>query len=169
MIKDFATYKQETGGRALLLFLLFGLAIYLFISAGFSAYALVCATPLIIVFVYIAFKYPMAVFWTLCVFNYIVFGLDRNHLLPDGLPISIVVEGLEIVLLAVAIMDARQTPHFDRTFNLMLYALFIWCGFCTLEVLNDTCGLGINIGVVSRGSYDGFPDYVCFLGLHHLY
>jgi hypothetical protein len=28
----------------------------------------------------------------------------------------------------------------------MLYALAIWCGFCTLEVLNDTCGLGINIG-----------------------
>lgn len=152
MIKDFATYKQETGGRALLLFLLFGLAIYQFISAGFSAYALVCATPLIIVFGYIAFKYPMAVFWTLCVFNYIVFGLDRNHLLPDGLPISIVVEGLEIVLLAVAIMDARQTPHFDRTFNLMLYALFIWCGFCTLEVLNDTCGLGINIGAWYQGA-----------------
>lgn len=146
MIKDFATYTQETGGRALLLFLLFGLAIYQFISAGFSAYAIVCATPLIIVFGYIAFKYPMAVFWTLCVFNYTVFGLDRNHYLPDGLPISLVPEGLEIVLLAVAIMDARQKPHFDRAFNLMLYALAIWCGFCTLEVLNDTCGLGINIG-----------------------
>ena len=152
MIKNFATYTQETGGRAILLFLLFGLAIYQFISAGFSAYAIVCATPLIIVFGYIAFKYPMAVFWTLCVFNYIVFGLDRNHLLPDGLPISIVVEGLEIVLLAVAIMDARQTPHFDRAFNLMLYALFIWCGFCTLEVLNDTCGLGINIGAWYQGA-----------------
>lgn len=28
----------------------------------------------------------------------------------------------------------------------MLFALLIWCGFCTLEILNDTCNLGINIG-----------------------
>lgn len=152
MVKEFATYTQETGGRAILLFLLFGLAIYQFISAGFSAYAIVCASPLIIVMGYVAFKYPMAIFWTLCIFNYIVFGLDRNHYLPNGLPISLIPEGLEIALLAVAIMDARQTPHFDRTFNLMLYALFVWCGFCTLEVLNDTCGLGINVGAWYQGA-----------------
>jgi len=63
----------------------------------------------------------------------------------SGVPISLVTEGLEILLLGVAIMDARQTPHFERAGNLMLYALLVWCGFCTLEVLNDTCGLGINI------------------------
>jgi len=28
----------------------------------------------------------------------------------------------------------------------MLWALLIWCGFCTLEVMNDTCNLGINVG-----------------------
>ena len=27
----------------------------------------------------------------------------------------------------------------------MLYALIVWCGYCTLEVLNDTCDLGINV------------------------
>lgn len=145
MIKDFATYKQETGGRALLLFLLFGLAIYQFIAAGFSAFAMICASPLLIIAIYVAFRWPMAVFWSLCIYNYIVFGLDRNSLMPSGLPISLVVELLEILLLGVAIIDARKTPNFERTGNLMLYALLVWCGFCTLEVLNDTCGLGINI------------------------
>lgn len=145
MIKDFATYKQETGGRALLLFLLFGLAIYEFITAGFSAFAIVCASPLLIIAIYVAFRWPMAVFGSLCIYNYVVFGLDRNNLMPSGLPISLVVELLEILLLGVAIIDARKTPNFERTGNLMLYALLVWCGFCTLEVLNDTCGLGINI------------------------
>ena len=61
-------------------------------------------------------------------------------------------EMLEILLLGIAIIDARRTPHFERTANLMLYALIIWCGFCTLEVLNDTCGLGINIGAWYQGA-----------------
>ena len=65
MIKDFATYKQETGGRALLLFLLFGLAIYQFVNAGFSAFAVVCLSPLVIIAAYAAFKYRMAAFWSL--------------------------------------------------------------------------------------------------------
>ena len=59
---------------------------------------------------------------------------------------------LEILLLVVAIIDARRTPHFDRAVNLMLYALMMWCGFCTLEILNDTCGLGINVGAWYQGA-----------------
>lgn len=52
---------------------------------------------------------------------------------------------LQILLLGIAVIDVRQTPHFERAANPMLFALIIWCGFCTLEILNDTCGLGINI------------------------
>ncbi len=152
MIKNIATYTQETGGRAILLFLLFGLAIYQFITAGFSAYAMVCASPLIVISIYVAFKCPMAFFWILCIYNYVIFGLTRNNLMISGVPISLVTEGLELLLLGVAIMDARQTPHFERTGNLMLYALLIWCGFCTLEVLNDTCGLGINVAAWYQGA-----------------
>jgi hypothetical protein len=54
--------------------------------------------------------------------------------------------------LAIAIIDARQTPHFEKSANLMLFALIIWCGFCTIEILNDTCGLGINIGAWYTGA-----------------
>jgi hypothetical protein len=28
----------------------------------------------------------------------------------------------------------------------MLYALIAWCGYCVLQVFNDTCDLGINVG-----------------------
>ena len=72
--------------------------------------------------------------------------------MPSGLPVSLVVELLEILLLSVAIIDARKTPNFERAGNLMLYALLCWCGFCTLEVFNDTCGIGINVAAWYQGA-----------------
>lgn len=152
MTKDIATYTQETGGRAILLFLLFGLAIYEFVNAGFTAFALVCLSPLIIIAAYVAFKYRMAAFWALFFINYFVQWFGKNNWLPSGIPMSIYNEMLEILLIGIAIIDARRTPHFERTANLMLYALIMWCGFCTLEVLNDTCGLGINFGAWYQGA-----------------
>jgi hypothetical protein len=34
----------------------------------------------------------------------------------------------------------------------MLFAIVIWCGFCTLELLNNTCDLGFNIGAWYTGA-----------------
>ena len=34
----------------------------------------------------------------------------------------------------------------------MLLSLVVWCSFCTIEILNDTCGLGINIGAWYTGA-----------------
>ena len=144
MTKNFTTYTQETGGRALLLFLLFGLAIYEFVNAGFTAFTLVCISPLLVLAVYMAFTWKMVTFWALIMINYVI--MWHSMPLPSGIPISLYNEMLEILLLIIAIIDARQSPHFERTANLMLYALIAWCGYCTLEVLNDTCDLGINIG-----------------------
>lgn len=67
-------------------------------------------------------------------------------------PMSLPNEMLQIILLGIAIIDARQNPHFERCANLMLFALIIWCTFCTLEILNNTCGLGINIGAWYTGA-----------------
>lgn len=152
MIKNFATYTQETGGRAILLFLLFGLAIYQFISAGFSAFALVCISPILVVFAYFAFKYRMFIFWTLLMVNSFVMFFSMQGWLPSGIPASLYNELLEIILLGIAIIDARKTPHFERSINLMLYALLMWCGFCIIEILNDTCNLGINVGAWYQGA-----------------
>lgn len=145
MTKDFATYTQETGGRAILLFLLFGLAIYEFVNAGFGAFALVCMSPFMILAVYAAFKWRMSAFWALFVINYTIMFFSKQHLLPNGIPLSLYNEMLELLLIGIAIVDAREEPKFERTANLMLYALIAWCGYCTIEVLNDTCALGINV------------------------
>ena len=133
-------YTHENGGRVALLFLLFALAIYEFINAGFNAYAVICLSPLAILFCYVAFKWRRSVFWTLIVINW--FLMNRNFSYP--IPVSLIDEMLELILIAIAIIDLRETPHFERAWNLMLLAIMIWCGLCLLEVLNDTCGLGIN-------------------------
>ena len=148
----FKTYANEHGGRALLLFLLFGLAIYLFINSGFPLFAVVCISPLLIIAVYVLFSYQTTAFWALIFINYFVHFFDKQRLLPSGIPMSLYNEMLEILLLAIAIIDTRKTTHFERTANFMLLTLLIWCGFCTLEVLNDTCGLGINVGAWYQGA-----------------
>ena len=134
-------YSRENGGRVLLLFLLFLLAIYEFVTAGYSAFTIVCLSPALVLFVYAAFTWRMFTFWILIVVNYFI-QFKEIHL---PCPMSLPNELLQMTLLAIAIIDARQTPHFERCANLMLFALSIWCGFCTLEILNDTCGLGINV------------------------
>jgi hypothetical protein len=148
MTGKFTTYSRENGGRVLLLFLLFLLGIYLLATSGLPAFAAICLLPFIILFVYLAFNYRMLTFWILIVINYFIQMKGLN--LP--IPISLPNEMLQIVLLGIAIIDARQTPHFERTANLMLFALIIWCSFCTIEILNDTCGLGINIGAWYTGA-----------------
>ncbi len=140
-------YTHENGGRVALLFLLFALAIFQFINSGYNAFAVICLSPLAILFVYAAFKWKMAIFWTLIVVNWFV--LNRNISLP--FPGSLADESLEVLLIAMAIIDIRYSPHFERAWNLMFLAIMIWVGFCVIEILNDTCGLGININAWFTG------------------
>ena len=144
MTNTFKTYSREDGGRVLLLFLLFLLALYQLTHAGFPAFATVCLIPLLILAVYCAFKWKMLAFWILIILNYFIQMKDVATRLP--LPLSLPNEMLQIILLAIAIIDSRENSHFEKCANLMLFALGIWCCFCTLEVLNDTCSLGIDIG-----------------------
>ena len=148
MANIITTYSRENGGRVLLLFLLFLLAIYQFVHAGFNSFVIVCLLPLLVLFVYVAFKYRMFCFWVLIAVNYLIQMKDISLPVPMSLPN----EMLQLILLAIAIIDARQSPHFERAANLMLLALVIWCGFCTLEILNDTCDLGINISAWYQGA-----------------
>lgn len=134
-------YTHENGGRVALLFLLFALAIFQFINAGFNTFAVICLSPLAILFVYAAFKWKMGVFWTLIIVNWFI--MNRNFTIP--FPASLADESLEVMLIAIAIIDIRNTPHFGRAWNLMFLAIMIWCGLCAIEILNDTCGLGMNV------------------------
>lgn len=146
MTGNLSTYKSENRGSILGFFLLFALAIFEFITAGFNAFAIVCCLPLVVLLIYLVFGYQMMIFWALIFINYFVQFFGKQQLLPRGIPISLYNEMLEILLLGIAILDARKSPHFERTFNLMLVTLICWCTFCTLEVLNDTCNLGIDVG-----------------------
>ncbi len=137
------TYTQEQGGRVSLLFLLFLLAIFQFIHAGFNAFAIICAIPLIVLLTIIVFRIRLFSFWVLIFINY--FLQWKNAPVPSGIPISLYNEMLEIILIALAIIDVKDLK-FERTANIMFYSLLVWCSFCTLEVLNDTCGIGIDVG-----------------------
>ncbi len=138
-------YAHENGGRVLLLFLLFSLAIYEFINVGLPALAIVCLLPLFIPAIYVVFTWPMMTFWTLIFINYFIQFLGKNHWLPNGIPMSLLNEMLELILLAIAVIDTRKTVHFKRTLNIMFLMLIVWCSFCTLQVFNNTCNLGMDV------------------------
>ena len=142
MTNSYITYSRENGGRVLLLFILFLLALYQLTHAGFSSFAVISLIPCLILAIYCAFRWKMLTFWVLIVVNYFIQMKDVTVPVPLSLPNEL----LQITLLAIAIVDARVNPHFEKCANLMLFALIIWCVFCTLEILNDTCNLGINIG-----------------------
>lgn len=140
-------YTHENGGRVALLFLLFALAIFQFINSGFNAFAVICLSPLAILFVYAAFKWKMGVFWALIIVNWFI--MNRNLSIP--FPVSLADESLELLLIAIAILDARYTPHFERAWNLMFLSIMIWVGLCLIQILNDTCGLGLQINAWFTG------------------
>ena len=150
LINRLSISTQENRGKAILLFLLFLFAIYQFSSSGFNSFAIICLSPILVLFIYVAFKWKMITFWALIVINYLIQMKDISASLP--LPMSVPNEMLQIILLAIAIIDARQKPHFERIGNLMFLALIIWCSFCTLQILNDTCNIGIDIARWYSGS-----------------
>ena len=139
------SYAHEHGGRVGLLFLLFLLAIYNFFISGFNTFAIICFIPVIIAFVYASFRWRHLVFWILIITNYMLHFLSKNDLLPSQIPMSLYNELLEIMLIAIAIIDIRKEQHFGRAINIMSFAILLWTLLCAIEVFNDTCGLGINV------------------------
>ena len=136
-------YTHVNGGRVLLLFLLFLLAIYEFLHSGFSTFAIICVSPFFIFSVYALFRWRMAIFWLLIVVNY--FLQMKDSPIPSGIPMSLWNEMFELLLIGIAILDSRKDAHFEKCLNLMLLGTLLWFGFCGLQLLNNTCDLGINI------------------------
>lgn len=148
-MKDFSiTSNIGSGGRAILLFLLFVIAIYEFATAGFNTFAIVCISPAIVLFIYAVFKWRMLAFWLLIVANWFIQFKNINW----HIPLSLVDEMLELLLIIVAIIDLRKETHFGRAGNIMLLAIGIWCSFCCVELFNDTCGLGYNFNAWFTGA-----------------
>ena len=145
MTSAFKTYTHEHGGRVILLFLLFLLAIYNFATIGYNAFVMICSIPIVVIFIYCSFRWKMLCFWLLFFINYFLHSFSKNALLPSGIPMSSYNEILEVLLIAIALIDNRLGERIGRAMNLMLFAVFIWCGLCALQLLNDTCDLGMNV------------------------
>lgn len=137
-------YAHENGGRVILLFLLFLLSIYEFLHSGFSVFAIICISPILIISIYVLFTWRMAAFWALIVINFFL-QMKDSPTFSIPIPMSLWDELLELTLIAIAIIDARHNAHFERCLNLMLLAIAIWFSFCSLQLLNDTCALGIDV------------------------
>ena len=137
---SFSTYAKENGGRVSLLFLLFLLALYEFVTAGLPFFAVICLTPALFFSIIVLSKYRMLAFWILIGINYIIQAKWLSLPIPTSLPNEL----LQLLLLTLALIDTNHS-HFDRSLNLMFLAISTWCGFCTLEVFNDTCGIGIDV------------------------
>ena len=101
MTEAFRTYSHEHGGRVILLFLLFLLAIYNLAISGFSNFAIICSIPLILLSAYLAFKWPYIVFWSLIIINYILQFFNFNEWLPSGVPLSSYNELFEVGQIAI--------------------------------------------------------------------
>ena len=144
----FKQYASEHGGRVLILFLLFLLALYELVTAGFNAFAIICILPILSLAVIAIFHYRMLTFWILIILNYLI--MWHGMRLPQGIPLSLYNEMLEIILIALAIINVKDAK-FERCANMMLFALILWCTYCTIEILNDTCGLGINMAAWFQG------------------
>ena len=142
-----STKSDINGGRFLLLLLLFSLAIYELITAGFNAFAIVCITPILGLIAIASLHHSMFLFWSLVIINNFLQMKGINWPIPMSLPN----EMLEILLLVLAIVNVKD-KHFERMGNIMLFSLMIWCSFCTLQVLNDTCNIGLDIGAWYTGA-----------------
>ncbi len=146
--KAIKLYAKENGGRVSLLFLLFLLALYQLITAGLPAFAIICFIPVMVIGIILSFRNGMFLFWILFAINYTI---QMRDFPSTGLPKSVPNELLELALLAIAIITFEHYP-FKRIGNLMFLSLVIWCGFCTMEIFNDTCNLGINVSAWYQGA-----------------
>lgn len=135
-------YSRRNGGRAILLFLLFSIAILNFLSSGYSAFVAVMCIPAIALVGYFLFSRKMAMFYTLFIVNTIIMFIERHFHLP--VPVSLINELFELMLIGMVLVDHWRF-HLSRLINVMFLCAIVWVMFCCIEIFNDQCGLGIDV------------------------
>ena len=99
-----STKSDINGGRIILLLLLFSLAIYELVAAGFNAFAIICIIPVLVLLVIAAFHYSMFLFWSLVIINNFLQMKGINWPIPMSLPN----EMIEILLLVLSIINMKE-------------------------------------------------------------
>ena len=135
-------YSRGNGGRAILRFLLFSIAILNFLSSGYSAFVAVMCIPAIALVGYFMFSRKMAMFYTLFIVNTVVMFIERHFHLP--VPVSLINELFELMLIGMVLVDHWRF-HLSRLINVMFLCAIVWVMFCCIEIFNDQCGLGIDV------------------------
>ncbi|MBO5157087.1 MAG: O-antigen ligase family protein [Prevotella sp.] len=161
-----STASNDIGGRVFLLFLLFAMGMYGMATMGLPGLAIVAIIPVAILFIYLTFKYEMFSFGTLFAINYLIFFIFRHYPLP--IPISLLNEMLEIILIIVAIIKVRGF-EFQNCLNIMGLMVLIWIIFGLLQSLNDTMGLGLNWASWFQGFRISFVFLMYIFLVHTLY
>lgn len=163
---NYKTTSNDTGGRALMLFLLFGIGMYSFVTSGLPGLTIIALIPAIAFIAYLTFKYDMFSFWALFTVNYFVMFYSRHYTIP--IPVSITLEFFEIILLVAAIIKVRGFD-FQNCLNPMGFILFVWLAFGILQAFNDTMGLGLNWGAWFQGFNISFITLYFIFLVHSLY
>ena len=142
MTRAFTSYTRDHGGRVIILFLLFLLALYQLSTSGITGFAAVCMIPAVVIFVFLAIKHQDALFWYIFAMNYFVMGLERYGYIP--VPITIVTLLPQLLLVMSFLIIPR--PSKNSMSNPMLLAFIIWTIYLVLQVFNRTCDLPVNVG-----------------------
>lgn len=142
MIKAFTTYGNKIGGRVIVLFLLFLLALFQFYKMGLTGFAAVCMIPALGLFLFLAIKHQNALFWFIFAMNYFVMGLGRYGYIK--VPVTAVTILPQFLLLMALIIIPRKGKNSLGT--PMLLAILLWAFYLVLQIFNDTCGLPFSMG-----------------------
>lgn len=143
MIKAFTSYGNNYGGRVIVLFLLFLLALYQMSTMGIVGFAAVCMIPAVIIFLVLAMKHQNALFWYIFTINYFVMGLQRYGYLPPSVPVTAVTVLPQLLLVMALIVIPKKGKNTLGT--PMIVALGLWTGYLVLQLFNETCGLPISV------------------------
>lgn len=141
MTGAFTSYTRNNGGRVLILFLLFLLALYQFSSVGFTGFAVVCLLPLVAIFLFLAIKHQNALFWYIFTINYFVMGLQRYGYIP--VPVTAVTVLPQLLLLMATIIIPQEGKN--KMATPMLLGILLWTGYLFLQLFNETCGLPVSV------------------------
>ena len=142
MANTSVTYKDFYGGRGVLLFLLFILAMFSFYSMGITGLALVCLIPAGLIFFALTMKHQDGLFWFFFFINYFVMGLQRYGYIP--VPVTLVTLGPQFLMLMSFIIVPRQNVK-NSMATPMLLGIIIWTLYLFIQLFNETCGLPISV------------------------
>ena len=143
MIGTFRSSTRNSGGRVLILFLLFLFALYQLSTSGITGFAAVCLLPALGIFIYLAFKHQNALFWFIFTMNYFVMGLQRYGYIPVPITVVAVLPQLLLLMSLLILPPKKEGGKFATP---MFLGIILWTIYLVLQLFNDTCNLPISIG-----------------------